>query len=436
MKGGKAMPKNRQRVRLVIILCLLALIGLGAVVAWFFFAPLTIRIATGPVGSDGQKFLAAFVRTVADAHPRVRLHIVPMADIEARMKALASGEVDLAVVRSDMLTSADSQTIAILRRDVVGLIVPGQSSVETVGHLAGKTIGMVQGLASNDRILDEILTYYQISAQTIRRVVLAPSDIGPAIRQKRIAALFALGPTGPGPLTDVVTAVAKASKGTPEIIEIEAAEAIAKRFPALEEAEIAPGAFGATPPRPVESVTTLAVTLRLVARPSLSNYAAGEVARLLFTTKAKLVSTLPQVGQIEAPDTDKGAALPVHPGAAAYFDGEQTSLLERYESVFYLGIFLMSIIGSGYAWIRSAWRSAGPRQDREQMQQRLLAIFEQVPTVGPDKLDALDQEVDEICALALKHITHETMDAEQFQVFAGIVTQVRQAIDKRRALLR
>jgi len=38
--------------------------------------------------------------------------------------------------------------------------------------------------------------------------------------------------------------------------------------------------------------------------------------------------------------------------------------------------------------------------------------------------------------LALKHITHETMDAEQFQVFAGIVTQVRQAIDKRRALRR
>src|SRR4029450_3462264 len=83
------------------------------------------------------------------------------------------------------------------------------------------------------------------------------------------------------------------------------------------EAEIAPGALGATPPRPAESVTTLAVTLRLVARSSLPNYAAGEFARLLFRTKAKLVATLPQVGQIEAPDTDKGAALPAHPGAAS-----------------------------------------------------------------------------------------------------------------------
>jgi len=430
------MPKNRRPVRLVIIACLLALVGLGAVVVWFFFSHTNLQIATGPVGSDGQKFLAAFVRTLADEHPRVRLKVVPMADMEARMKALTAGEVDLAVVRSDMLTGTVGKTIAILRRDVVGLIVPAHSPVETVGHLAGKTIGMVQGLASDDRILDQILTYYQIPAQTIRRVGLAPNDIGPAIRQKRIAALFAVGPTGPGPLTDVMTSVAKASKGAPDLIEIEAAEAIAKRFPALEEADIAPGAFGATPPRPVESVTTLAVTLRLVARSSMSNYAAGEIARLLFTTKAKLVSTLPQVGQIEAPDTDKGAALPVHPGAAAYFDGEQTSLLDRFETFFYLGMILISLIGSGYAWIRSTWRSAGPRHDREQMQQRLLAIFQEARTVGPDKLDALDQEVDEICAVVLQHITHETMDAEEFQVFAGIVTQVRQAIDKRRALLR
>ena len=118
------MRQNRRRVFLVIIACLLALIGLGAVVAWFFFAHLTLRVATGPVGSDGQKFLAAFVRTVADAHPRVRLKIVPMADREASEKALAAGEVDLAVVRSDMLTSTAAQTIAILRRDVVGTRCP------------------------------------------------------------------------------------------------------------------------------------------------------------------------------------------------------------------------------------------------------------------------------------------------------------------------
>ena len=75
-------------------------------------------MATGPMGSDGQKFFAAFVRTVADAHPRVRLRIVPTADREASPKALVDGEADLAVVRSDEITSTAAQTIAILRRDL------------------------------------------------------------------------------------------------------------------------------------------------------------------------------------------------------------------------------------------------------------------------------------------------------------------------------
>jgi TRAP-type uncharacterized transport system substrate-binding protein len=431
------MLQNRQQARLVLIACLLALIGLGAGVVWFYFGYLTLRIAIGAMTDFGQKFVTAFMRTLADEHPRVRLKVIPMADIEASTKALAAGEVDLAIVRSDLLTEIQAQTIAIVRRDVVGLIVPAHSPVKTVSHLAGKTIGMVQGQTkSDDRILDQIVTYYKIPPHTVRRVVLAPSEIGPAIRQKRIAALFAVGPIGPGPLTDVVTAVAKASKGAPDILEIEAAAAIAKVFPALEEADIAPGAFGATPPRPAESVTTLAVTLRLVARPSLSNYVAGEFARVLFKTKARLVATLPQVSQLEAPDTDKGAVFPVHPGAAAYFDGEQTSLLEHFETYFYLGMILLSVIGSGYAWLRRTWRRAGLRQTQEEMQRKLLAIFQETPTVGPDKLDALDQEVDEICAVALTHITYATMDAEQFQVFAGMVTQVRQALDKRRALLR
>jgi TRAP transporter TAXI family solute receptor len=432
---GRAMLKKGGRGRLVIFACLLALIGLGAIVAWFSFVHLTLRVATGPVGSDGQKFLAAFVRTVADEHPRVRFKVVPTPDLDASAKALADGQVDLAVVRSDMLTSTPGQTIIILRRDVVGLIVPPHSPIETVGHLAGKTLGVVPGPAGNDRLLDEILTHYQVPTQTLRRVVLAPNEIGPAIRQKRIAALFVVGPIGPGPLADAVTAVAKASKGVPDLLEIEAAEAIVKRFPVLEEADIPPGAFGATPPKTEDSLKTLAVTLRLVARASMWDYMAGEIARMLLTTKAKLLSTLPQVGSIEAPDPDKDSSLPVHPGAAAYFDGNQTSLLDRFQDFFYLGLFLLSIIGSGCAWIASKWRSAESSQDREQMQQRLLAIFQEVPTVGLDRLDALDQEVDEICALALKHITHETMDSEQFQVFAGAVTQVRQALDKRRALL-
>ena len=426
------MPQTRQRRRLLLIASLCVCIGLGAAVVWFFFfAHLTLRVATGPVGSDGQKFLAAFVRSVADAHPRVRLQVVPLADREASVKALTAGEVNLAVVRSDDLTGTTAQTIAILRRDVVGLVIPSHAPIEKVGNLAGKTIGLLHGPAGDERILDRILEYYQVSTQRVHRLVLAPGEIGPAIRQKRVAAMFVLGPAGPGVLADVVTAMAKVSKGAPDIVEIEAAEAIAQRFPGLEEAEIAPGAFRTTPLRPEDSVITLAVTLRLVARPSMPNYVAGEVARLLFTTKVKLVSTFPQVSQIEAPDTDKGAALPVHPGAAAFFDGEQTSLLDQFVTYAYLVAIIVSVIGAGYAWMRSTWRDTGGQRQEQIL--RLLAILRDVPTVDLDTLDALDREVEAINTRALEHVTQEAIEAEQFRLFSQVVTQVWQAIDRQRA---
>ena len=424
------MHQTQQRRRWLRIACLCACIGVVAAAVWvFFFVHWTVRVATGPVGSDGQKFLTAFVRNTAEAHPRVRLQIMPLADREACAKALTTGAADLAVVRSDDLPSMTAQTIAILRRDVVGLVIPPHAAIEKVGDLAGKTLGLLQGSEGDERILDQILAYYQVPAQKVNRVVLAPGEIGPAIRQKRVAAIFALGPAGPGVLADVVTAMAKASKGTPDIVEIEAAEAIAQRFPVLEEVEIAPGAFQTTPLRPEESITTLAVTLRLVARPSMPNYVAGEVARLLFVTKTKLVSTLPQVGQIEAPDTDKGAALPVHPGAAAYFDGEQTNLLDAFLNYAYLVAIIGAVIGAVYAWVRSTWSDT---ESQEQAQlQRLLTILRDVPTVDMDTLEAFEKEAEAINTWAVERFTQEAMSAEQFQVFSQVVTQVWQAINRR-----
>jgi TRAP transporter TAXI family solute receptor len=427
------MRQNRRRVLLVILACLLACIGVGAIAVWFFFAHMTLRIATGPMGSDGQKFFAAFVRTVADTHPRVRLKLVPTADREASEKALMAGEADLAVVRSDMLTSTELQTIAILRRVVVGLVIPPHASIEKVRDLAGKTLGLVQGAAGDEHILDQILAYYQIPADKVQRVVLAPGEIGPAIRQKRVAALFALGPAGPGSLADVVNAVAKAGKGPLTILEIEAADAMAQRFPLLESVDIPAGAFGTNPLRPEDSVSTLSVTLRLVARASMPNYVAGEVARLLFVTKAKLAPTVPQVGSIEVPDTTVGAALSFHPGAAAYYNGDQTSLLEQFEDYFYLGAILISLIGSGCAWMMSVWRRA-LSQDQEKLL-RLLAIVQDVPTADRDTLEALDKEVEAIHAWAVERVAHEAIEPEQFQVFSQVTAEVRQVIDRRHARL-
>jgi hypothetical protein len=119
--------------------------------------------------------------------------------------------------------------------------------------------------------------------------------------------------------------------------------------------------------------------------------------------------------------------------AAAYYNGDQTSLLEQFEDYFYLGAILVSIIGSGCAWMMSVWRRA-LNQDQEQLLQ-LLAIVQEVPAADLDTLEVLDKEVEAIHARAVERVAHEAIEAEQFQVVSQVVTEVRQVIDKHRAAL-
>ena len=85
----------------------------------------------------------------------------------------------------------------------------------------------------------------------------------------------------------------------------------AARYPAYEKIDVAQGALVGSPPIPDEDGRDARVTIRLVSRRTLSNYAAGEITRVIMATKARLGASVIATGQIEAPDTDK-PIFPVH----------------------------------------------------------------------------------------------------------------------------
>ncbi len=56
--------------------------------------------------------------------------------------------------------------------------------------------------------------------------------------------------------------------------------------------------------------------------------------------------------KIEKPDTDKDAALPAHPGAAAYIDGTERTFMDNYSDYIWGAVLLFSVLGSAGAWLR------------------------------------------------------------------------------------
>lgn len=414
-------------------------LSLGGVAVLLFntgLAHWTLKVSTGPSLEGGPAFLVAVTQVFADERPHVLLQRIQTEGMKASAKTLETGGADLAVVRSDIAMPNNGLTIAIFRRDSLVLVVPAHSRLDSLQALAGRKVGLLKGgLAEQDEglehLLDKILNFYNINPQRVGRVFLSAEEAGQAVAQKEVAGILALGPSGPGPITKLIAAIAHATKAQPELIGDKQATAIAKTIPGTEPNEIEEGAFGGVSPKPVEALGTLAVTYRLVGKHSLPDYVAGEIARMLYLAKARLMSTSPLAMQIEAPDSEDGSGLPVHPGAAAFFNGEQASLVDSATGIFYLTSIILGLFGSLFAWLLGVWRRQPADAGRNDIE-RLIAIMREGKTADPETLERLDDELDDILAKSLG----QGLEAGQLNRLSIAIRQARSSLDKRRIAMR
>ncbi len=424
-----------QRTAVRISLVLLFTLGLGALTfyvwhsyPWLFSARYTIRIAVGPLSEPAEKFAAAFRREVLQDHPRIRLAFVQTPDLDASAAALKDGKVDVALVRSDNPMSAEGRTLAILRKIAVVTILPPHSSADGWSGLDGKTIGVVTPSREMDPLQKVVLEFYGVKQEHVR--VLAPKDVGAVATGTHVAALLAVGPPGQGAIADLARAVRSAAKKPPKFLDFDEADAIVARYPAYKSLDIPQGALVGSPPMPPDTATALATSVRLVSRPSLSNYAAGEFTRLILATKARLAASVPDVGQIEAPDTDS-KLFPIHPGTLAYLNGDKPDLLD--ESINYLFVASMAFgaIGTTGAWIATV---RGRRRTREILARlaNLPAFLPTIKNASPSDFDTIEAKLDELSEWLAERYLYDHIPGEQFGAISTKLGEIRSIIARRR----
>ena len=119
-----------------------------------------LKIATGPIGSDGQKMLAAFIREISAERPIVRLVPVPTDSLSASGKALIDGQVDLAVVLSDDAAAAQGRTVFILRRIGIAILTPPAFlKTESVSELSGKKLAVIKAAHFDPALLKAFISF-------------------------------------------------------------------------------------------------------------------------------------------------------------------------------------------------------------------------------------------------------------------------------------
>lgn len=419
--------------RFAVIGCLLVAIG-TVVVAWSWFpwefSPnYKIHVATGLLGTDGQKFVATFKRELSVERPRFRLDSTAYASLQESTEAFQNGKSDLIVLRSDHPAAATGGTIIIIKRMSLVVMTTANSPITTVKDLVGKKIAVLNATLNDEPLLRTVVQFYGLKPEDIIEANLA--EFGTVLRNKQVAAFIAIGPPGPGEICDAVKAIVKLTKKPPKFIDIEEAHAIAEQNPVYEEGEISKGAFLTGPSIPDDDITTVAYTVRLVAKNSMLNTVASELTRLLLATKAKLAATLPRVAQIEVPDTDKKGILPVHPGAAAFIDGEQENFFEDALNLLFFFSIAGGLIGSFSVTISGLWRRHRPNEVHKKLT-RLSAMMWDVKSASPDQLETLEGELDAMSTWLLEQAIREQITSVRISGAVLMISQIRLLIERRR----
>jgi TRAP transporter TAXI family solute receptor len=434
--------RSRQRSVLFVVLAgILAIIGTVAAGYYFAMRPVTLRIAVGPANSDDLRVVQALTQAFAQSHSQIRLRPIQTEGATASAEMLGEGKSDLAIIRGDLDVPKNAQAIATLRKNVAVLWVPagvkGKKSgakITKITQLAGRRVGVIGRTQANVDLLKVILRQYGVDPNKVEVVQFAVGDATEAIRSQKADAWITAGPTNSRITAEAINASTRDGHA-PVFLAIDSAEAIAQNHPMYEASEIPAGAFGGSPDRPEEEVKTISFSHHIVARKDLSETTVGAFTRQLFAIRQNIVTEFPLAAKIETPDTDKDAYIPVHPGAAAFVDGEEKSFLDRYSDFIWWGLMALSAMGSAGAWF-AGYLKKDERNSNSSLRERLLEMIAAVRrTDSLEELDRMQSEADDILRDTLHCFEHGAIEEGALTAFNIALEQFHHAVADRRVLL-
>jgi TRAP transporter TAXI family solute receptor len=437
-------PRSAKR-RLMFVTLAGILAVIGAVVAAYYFAmtPVILRIAVGPANSDDIKVVQALTQAFSQAHSHIRLRPIQTEGATASAQALADNKVDLAIIRGDLNVPKNAQAVATLRKNVAVLWVPpavkgkGKKAgpkITKIPQLAGRRIGVVGRTPANISLLKVILQQYSVDPGKVEIVQFPAGEVADAIRNQKADAYLAAGPINSKITTDAIAASTR-DGGTPTFLAIDSAEAIAQNHPVYEASDIPAGSFGGSPDRPDDEVKTISFAHHIVARKDISDTTIAAFTRQLFAIRQAVMAEFPLAAKIETPDTDKDAAIPVHPGAAAFVDGEEKTFLDRYSDYIWWGLMALSAMGSAGAWF-AGYLKKDERNSNSSLRERLLDMLAAARRSDSiEELDRMQAEADDILRNTLTCFEHGAIEEGALTAFNIALEQFHHAVADRKALL-
>jgi len=287
--------------------------------------PSSISIATGgtsgtyyPLGGGmAQIFTEHVVNATAEATG---------ASVE-NMQLLKDGDVDLAMVQSDIADYAakgtmmfeeqgalsNVQAMASLYNETIQIVVAANSDIHSVEDLAGKRVSIGAPGSGTEANAHQILEVHGMSEDDLGQVQrLSFGDSTSYIQDGTLDAAFVTSGTPTSAVSELAATVGVRIVN----IEDDKITALIDKYPYYAEQTVEAGTYTGFD----ETVKTVAVKAQLVIRADLDEDIVYQLTKSLFDNLDQLVTVHQKAAEIKLEGALEGVSLKVHPGAAKYYE--------------------------------------------------------------------------------------------------------------------
>jgi TRAP transporter TAXI family solute receptor len=425
-----------RRVRIALVAGLTAFAcGAGVFAYSYFTRPETLTVAAGSAEGDAFHLMSAIAARMSSTGSSVRLKVVDKGTPLEAVKAFSNGEADLATARGDIGDLSAAKTVVVVANAVVLIVVPPGSPITKIDDLKGKNIGVLS-MDLNRRVVQAITKEYDLSLAKTNFKDLSLKDVAQSVQSKQVSAVLIVRPITEKYLAMVRDLFPHQTKHATGLVPIESAGAIAAVDRAYESYELPKGTIRGSPPVPEDDLTTLRVPFYLIANKNLSEDVVATLTKEIIESRRDLVSEHPLLAQLSSPNTDKDAYIPIHPGAAAYFNGEQKTFFDKYGDWIFYGSLLL---GSLASLLAATWKFIA-RDYQTSDWTALVRLYALASVIGhatsEEELANVEQDIDDILKFELEKNRHRHGDAAEIAALGLATHRLEHLIVQRRATIR
>jgi len=359
-----------RKFNLLLVLTLI-LVAIGGF-AWLFYEERQtdrLIVAAGARSSEGFQLVEAIARVVNQHHPNIRMDVIETGGSLDNSRLMDAGYVDLATFQADANSSNRARLVAILYPDAYQLIARRSEDIRSVADLKGRTVALPSKGSAQFTSFWYLAGHYGLTEKDINFLPMSNRAAEWALISNAVDAVFRVRAPGDATVRQLV------ETADITLVPIEQAPALHLRKASIQPGSIPRGSYRGNPPLPEQDLDTASVNRLLVASEDVPENVIYEITRVLFERRRELSELSSLASLMSVPDTSSGTTLPLHEGAAQYYDREKPSIWTEQADLLRTLLSLLAIFASMFYGFRN-WFQGVQKNRADAYNRDLIDLFE------------------------------------------------------------